>query len=300
MNKKSPSLTAIILTYNEEIHLQRCIDSIKDVCQRIIIVDSFSTDNTEKIAKENSVEFFKNPWKNYATQFNWGLENADISTDWVLRIDADEYLLPELQEDIKEELDSLPNNVSAIEVYLRRVFLNRHIKRGLGKIKMIRLFRNKKAFVENRWMDEHIKVLEGDTITFNSEFADHNLNDIGWWSLKHNGYSIREAIDLLDIELDILNTKEEGTLNQQANAKRNTKVKYVKSPLFLRSFIYFVYRYFFKLGFLEGKEGFLWHFLQGWWYRTLVDTKIYEIKKHCGNDVVKIREYIKNVYKIEL
>ena len=149
-------------------------------------------------------------------------------------------------------------------------------------------------------MDEHIKVLEGRTITFDSEFADHNLNNIGWWTQKHNGYSIREAIQLLDIEFGILENKDEGKLNDQANSKRKFKERYVKFPLFFRSFIYFVYRYFFKMGFLEGKEGFLWHFLQGWWYRTLVDAKIYEIKKHCGNDVKRIKKYLKEVYKIEL
>jgi glycosyltransferase involved in cell wall biosynthesis len=299
VNKKL-SITAIILTYNEEIHLQRCIDSIKNICERIIVVDSFSKDATEKITEHNSIEFFENTFINHAAQFNWALENCKIETEWVLRIDADEYLLPELQSEISNKIGSLPKDVSGIEFFLRRVFLNRHIKRGLGKIKMIRLFRTNKAFVESRWMDEHVKVITGETITFEGEFADHNLNSIGWWTEKHNNYSIKEAIMLLDIEFNLFDTKEIGELNEQANSKRNKKEKYANSPLFLRSFIYFIYRYFFKLGFIEGKEGFLWHFLQGWWYRTLVDAKVYEIKKHCGSDVTKMREYIKKVYKIEL
>ena len=111
---------------------------------------------------------------------------------------------PELIEEINVKLSSLPNSVSGVELYLRRVFLNRHLKRGLNKIKMIRLFRNKKAFVENRWMDEHIKIIEGETITFENEFADHNLQNLSWWIQKHNDYSIREAIHLLDVELNIL------------------------------------------------------------------------------------------------
>ncbi len=299
MSKKL-SITAIILTYNEEIHLQRCIDSIKNICEKIIIIDSFSTDSTEKIGKENNVDFYQHKWVNYATQFNWGLKNTSISSDWVLRIDADEYLLPELQLEISDKIENLPKNISGIELFLRRVFLDRHIKRGLGNIKMIRLFRTNKAFVENRWMDEHIKVIEGDIIVFDGEFADHNLNNITWWTEKHNGYSIREAIDLLNIEFNLFNTEEIGELNNQSNSKRKKKVKYVNYPLFLRCFIYFIYRYFFKLGFLEGKEGFLWHFLQGWWYRTLVDSKIYEIKKACGSDVQKMKEYIKRHYNIEL
>jgi glycosyltransferase involved in cell wall biosynthesis len=299
MSKKL-SITAIILTYNEEIHLQRCIDSIKNICEKIIVIDSFSKDSTEKIVKQNNVDFYQNKWVNYATQFNWGLKNTSISSDWVLRIDADEYLLPELQLEISDKIENLPKNISGIELFLRRFFLGRHIKRGLGNIKMIRLFRTNKAFVESRWMDEHIKVIEGDIIVFDGEFADHNLNNIAWWTEKHNGYSIREAIDLLNIEFNLFNTKEAGKLNNQSNSKRKKKVKYVNYPLFLRCFIYFIYRYFFKLGFLEGKEGFLWHFLQGWWYRTLVDSKIYEIKKACGSDVQKMKEYIKRHYNIEL
>jgi hypothetical protein len=149
-------------------------------------------------------------------------------------------------------------------------------------------------------MDEHIVLLEGQTVEFENDFIDHNLNNLSWWSQKHIGYSIREAIDLLDIEFNIIGKKEEGQLTPQALEKRNRKLKYAEQPLFLRAFFYFLYRYFFKLGFLEGKEGFLWHFLQGWWYRTLVDAKIYEIKKACGNDPEKIKEYLRITYNIQL
>jgi glycosyltransferase involved in cell wall biosynthesis len=297
---KTPSLTAIILTYNEEIHLQRCLDSLQGVVQEIFIIDSYSTDATKKIAESNGAHFLQNTWVNYSTQFNWGLENASVTTDWILRIDADEYLIPELQTEIKNNLSKLDTDVCGVEVPLKRVFLNRHMKRGLGEIRMMRIFRKDKARLENRWMDEHIEILEGKTTTFKHSFADHNLNDLGWWTAKHNSYSNREAIDLLDVEFNLLNSNSNVQLSVQALHKRNLKLKYVKMPLFLRSFSYFVYRYIFRLGFLDGKEGFLWHFLQGFWYRTLVDAKIYEIKKECGTDVSKMIQYIKDVYKIDL
>ena len=299
MNIKAP-VTAIILTYNEEIHLQRCLNSLKNVCTNIIVIDSFSTDNTRNIAERNNVVFYENPWVNHAVQFNWALDNCDVTTDWVLRMDADEYLLPDLQNEILQKLNTIQEPVNGIDLYLRRVFLGRHMKRGLGKIKMMRLFRYGKARIENRWMDEHAELLEGTSIVFNGEFSDDNLNTIGWWTAKHNGYSIREAIELLDVEYGLFNNEKTESLGKQAMQKRNLKLKYIKLPLFFRCFIYFIYRYIFRGGFLEGKEGFLWHFLQGWWYRNLVDAKIYEIKKHCGSDVGKIREYIKKVYNIEL
>lgn len=294
------SLTAIILTYNEEIHLQRCLDSLKSVTREIFIIDSYSTDKTQEIAERNGAHFVQNPWVNYSLQFNWGLDICPITTDWILRIDADEYLTPELQAEIKNNLTKLEADISGVELPLKRVFLNRHMKRGLGEIRMLRIFRKDKARLESRWMDEHIEILEGKTVAFKHSFADHNLNNLDWWTAKHNAYSNREVIDLLDVEFSLLNSNTNIQLSEQALNKRKLKLKYVKMPLFLRSFTYFIYRYIFRLGFLDGKEGFLWHFLQGWWYRTLVDAKIYEIKKECGTDVSKMMKYIKDVFKIDL
>ena len=87
-------------------------------------------------------------------------------------------------------------------------------------------------------------------------------------------------------------------LDIQASEKRNKKSTYAKSPLFLRSFLYFFYRYIARGAFLEGKEGFVWSFMQGWWYRTLVDANIFEVKMACGNDKEKIRNYLKEKYNI--
>ena len=154
--------------------------------------------------------------------------------------------------------------------------------------------------ITQRWMDEHIKLLSGNTIEYENDFVDHNLHNISWWISKHNGYAIREAIDMLDIEIGLSANDNSNGLSKQAKNKRLKKTKYVKQPLFLRAFIYFIYRYIFKLGFIEGKEGFLWHFYQGWWYRTLVDTKILEIKYNCGHDKEKIKSYLLNEYEINI
>jgi glycosyltransferase involved in cell wall biosynthesis len=295
-------ISVVILTYNEEIHIKRCIENVKDIAKDVFIVDSFSNDKTIEIAESLGVKVFQNKWENnQAKQFNWALDNLPIKTKWVLRLDADEYLMPELAEEIKQKLDTLPESVTGIVFKRRHIFLNRWMKRGTYPVKLLRLFRYNKAVCEQRWMDEHIQLLEGTSIEFENDFIDHNLNNLTWWTSKHNGYAIREAIDLLDIELGLLENKNTNVkLSPQAESKRQKKYKYAKQPLFLRSFLYFLYRYFFKLGFLEGKEGFLWHFLQGWWYRTLVDAKIFEIKRVCGNDKGKIREYLLKEYGIEL
>lgn len=297
-------LSVIILTKDEEIHIRRCLDNISPIAKEIFIIDSFSTDKTLEIAREYpNVHILQNKWTNYATQFNWGLENANIKTKWVLRLDADEYLTQELISELNRKLDHLDSQYTGIVFPLRRVFLGRIIRRGMPKIKLLRMFQYGKACSEIRMMDEHIQLSEGKPIEFENEFADDNLNNLSWWTQKHVGYAIREAVDLLDIEFDLNGTAcndSDKIISKQAKSKRMKKHKYAKQPLFWRSFVYFLYRYFFKLGFIEGKEGFLWHFLQGWWYRTLVDAKVYEIKKACGGDRDKIRQYLKDNYNISL
>lgn len=299
------NLSVIILTYNEELHIRRCIENILPIAKDIFIIDSFSTDKTLEIAKEyNKVHILQNKWENnYAKQFNWGLENADIKTKWVLRLDADEYLSPELIDELSRTLPNLSDNYTGIVFPLRRVFLGRTIRRGMPAIKLLRMFQYGKASSEIRMMDEHIQLNEGEAIELKNEFVDDNLNNLSWWTQKHIGYAIREAVDLLDMEYDLTGSAKNDEiikLNSQAIKKRKRKHSYSKKPLFWRSFAYFIYRYFFKLGFLEGKEGFLWHFLQGWWYRTLVDAKVYEIKRKSEGKPERIRAILKDEYNIHI
>lgn len=277
MNKLD--ISVIILTFNEEIHIERCIRNVIPIAKDIFIVDCFSSDKTVEIAKNLGAKVYQHVWEHsYAKQFNWALNNLPIKTKWILRLDADEYLYPELIEEIKQKLPKLPENVTGIVLKRRHIFLGKWVKNGTYPVKLLRLFVYNKGFCEQRWMDEHIQLTEGIAVEFQNDFADHNLNNLSWWIAKHNGYSIREAIDLLNIEYHFYD-EEKVFLNEQAQIKRKRKEKYAKKTLFWRSFMYFIYRYVFKFGFLEGKTGFLWHFMQGWWYRTLVDAKIYEIKK---------------------
>lgn len=289
-------LSVVILTYNEDIHIQRCINSVLAIASDIFLVDSFSTDRTTETAAAMGAKIYQNKWEqNHAKQFNWGLQNLPIKTKWVLRLDADEYLTEELVKELQEKLPRVPHSVSGL-------ILNREqycFGAWVHPLKLLRIFEYGKGECEQRWMDEHIVLKSGSTIELEHKFLDHNLNSFGWWIAKHNGYSIREAIDLLDVELN-LTDKNEVDLNigKDAIEKRKKKLRYIKSPLFWRSFLYFIYRYFFRLGFTKGKAGFIWHFFQGWWYRTLVDVKIYEIKQACGTDKEKIRTFVREKYGI--
>ena len=288
-------ISAIILVFNEEMHIKRCLESVKPWVQSVFAVDCFSEDRTVEIAKELGAQVFQNKWEGaQSIQFNWALGNLPIKTEWVLRLDADEYVCPELVEEIKAKLDTLPCDVTGVVFNLRRIFMGRHIRHGMPKVKSLRLFRYGKARCEQKLMDEHIALLAGRTVEFNGDFADHNLNDIGWWTAKHNGYAIREAADLL--LCSYYEGNERVLLGAQTADKREKKARYARLPLFLRAFAYFCYRYFLRAGFLDGKEGFLWHFLQGWWYRTLVDVKVSELTRESGGDQEKLLSLLREKY----
>jgi len=303
MNSSLLDITAIILTYNEEIHIRRCMENVNQFAKKVYIVDCFSTDRTVEIARKLGAEVVEHEWPgNQAEQFNWALDTLEINTGWILRLDADEYLLPGLIEELREKLPAISEGVSALSLSLARAFCGKILHHGIvNNIKIIRLFRKGKARYEKRLMDEHLSVLSGETVELKNRFVDDNRMSLGQFTDKHNGYAAREAALLLDAEYHLTDT---GAMPQdhgkEVERKRAQKARYARMPLFWRAFGYFVYRYVIKLGFLDGKEGFLWDFLQGWWYRTLVDAKIYEIKKACGNDKEKIRHFLQDKYNITI
>ena len=300
------SIAAIILTYNEEKHIERCIASIKDVCSEIFVIDSFSSDQTEELAlKAGVTQVFKHPWKNYATQFNWGLENAPITSDWVWRIDADEFITPLLGEHVTQTIHNIQDtDVNGIYVRKRIDFMGRPLLHGGWYPQYhLKIWRRGFGACENRWMDEHIRLTQGETVTIDKKGADQvdaNLNDLTWWTQKHNGYATREMVDMLMMEYGMDDEANEivpkfcGTGPQR---KRWLKLKYVKSPLFIRPFLNFTIRYIIKGGFLDGKEGLIWHFLQGFWYRFLVDAKIFETKRKFDWEEKAIRKWIIDNYR---
>jgi len=231
------------------------------------------------------------------------LQHVGITTRWVLRLDADEYLMPKLVQELQEKLPTLPEDVTGIIFNRRHIFMGKWMRRGIYPVKLLRVFRYGKGMCEQRLMDEHIQLTEGRAVEFEHDFCDHNLNNLSWFCHKHVNYAIREAVDLLDIELDLTGTAEtdkDKHISEQALRKRMEKHKYVHLPLLWRSFAYFCYRYFLKGACLDGKIGFIWTFLQGWWYRTLVDAKVFEIKQKCGNDREKIKALLKHDYNITL
>jgi glycosyltransferase involved in cell wall biosynthesis len=298
-------ITLVILTYNEENQIARCINNSKDISAEIFIIDSYSTDNTVKISESLGAKVFQHKWENnHAKQFNWGLQNLPIKTDWVLRLDADEYLTPELVSEINQKLPELSNDITGVILKRRVYFMNRWIKHGgYYPTYLLRLWRYGSGKYEERWMDEHVKLEHERTVTFDNDFVDDNLNNLTWWTNKHNNYATREAIDLLNIKYKFSSADGLNANLSEAQDKRKRWLKenlYTFIPLFLRPFLYFIYRYIFKLGFLDGIPGLIWHFLQGFWYRFLVDAKVYDIERRATKENKTIPQVIKEHYGIEM
>jgi len=296
-------ISVIILTFNEEKHIGRCITSLSAFTDKIFIVDSGSTDKTVEIAKNLGAEVAVNQWINYATQFNFGIENNPFKTKWLMRMDSDEYVLPELSDEINQNLAATTEEISGMYVKRRVIFFKRWIKYGAYyPIWLLRIWRNGHGICEESWMDEHITLFQGKTIKLKNDIVDHNLNNITWWTQKHNLYSIREVIDILNIKYNFREfvSVQPKLFGNQEERKRYLKVKYASVPLFTRPIFYFVYRYFLRLGFIDGKQGLIWHFLQGFWYRFLIDVKIYEIYQRVGRDKQAIIQFFKTEYDKDL
>ena len=285
-------IVAIILTLNEEIHLERCLINIKKIFHDIYVIDSFSNDKTKDIALRHNVRFLENNFINHANQFNWALNQIDSDVDWIFRIDADEILSNSLKKEILEKLPRLDDSIKGVSIN-RYIFFQRKLIKfgGIFPNKIVRIFRNGSGFYKNKWMDERLTV-EGNIISFESKIIDHNLKPLNWWIQKHNKYSDREVLELLKFE-----SKNKGEKIKKDGF--NFKHIYLRSPLVIRSILYFLYRYIIRLGFLDGYQGFCFHFLQGFWYRFLVDAKYIELKKRV-EESSDLRKSILDVLDIDM
>jgi len=299
------NISVIILTYNEEIHIARCINSLKAIAKHVFIVDSFSTDKTIEIAESLGAEIYHHQWKNYADQFQWGCDNCPIDTDWIMRMDADEYLEPDLQMEILQNLVRVSDDVDGIYLKRKVFFYGKWLRHGgLYPLILLRIWRKNKGRIEQRWMDEHIIITNnGKTIQFENDFIDENLKGITFWVNKHNSYAIRETIDLLNNKYNLFEKDIclKSFKDPQAKFKRILKENfYSKLPLGFRAIAFFLYRYILLLGFLDGSKGFIFHLMQGLWYRLLVDVKIMEMESKCNGDINKIKLILNNEYGINL
>lgn len=277
-------LSVVILTHNESMHISRALESVRGIAAKVFVIDSGSSDGTVQIAENNGATVLHHPFVNYAQQFQWALDNAPISTKWVMRLDADEIIEPDLAAVIARELPTLPADVAGVNLDRKHIFMDRWVRHG-GRypLRLLRIWRHGQGRIEDRWMDEHMVVWGGRTVNFKGGFADHNVNDLTFFTNKHNKYATREAIDVLNQRLGLFARDEalnSESASWQASAKRWAKERvYNRLPFTVSATLYFLWRYIFQLGFLDGRSGLVYHFLQGYWYRFLVGAKLMEFER---------------------
>jgi len=308
------------LTYNEEQNLPACLESVKKLGSQLFIVDSGSEDRTIAIARAAGAYVVTRSFDNYAEQRNWAQENLPIQSEWVLHLDADERLTPELVDEIKEKLETAGSreqgawsaesraqtkksaiedriqDAEQIDGYMlrkRTFFMDRWIRHG-GHYPSyhLRLFRKSKGFCEERLYDQHF-IVKGNVAKLNYDYLDVLSSDLNRWSQRHIRWATLEA------RQSFMTTETNAQVvpmlfGSPIERRRWLKNKlYNRSPLLWRPLIYWIYRYFIRLGFLDGKEGFVFHFLQGFWFRLLVDIKIDELRRNQTSEVRSQRSEVR-------
>ena len=271
-------ITAIILTKNEDVNIERCINSIKNWVDRVVVVDSGSTDRTVELAEGLGAEIFHHePFVHYAAQFNWALDNVDVKTKWVYRIDADEEVTPELAAEIIENCKAHhDDDVNGLVMKFKVAFMGRFLKHGgWYPFYNLTIFKYGIGRYEERASGEHVILSEGRTVDLKNDCLHFDFKGLDAWINKHNWYATREVADYYATR-----SKGQEDPNKLYHlAKRTSKLRdglYYRLPKFLRAKLYFWYRYYIQLGFLDGKAGYIHAFLQAYWFRFLVDAKIME------------------------
>ena len=297
-------ISAVILTLDEEVNIGVSLEALSGFAKEIFVVDSFSKDRTLEIAASRGAKIYQNKFINQAQQLKWAFENLPIRTKWIMRVDADERWTPEALTELGGVLEK--DSADSVYVKMRIFFMDRWMRHG-GHYPnhYLRVFKTENARIENRMMDEHV-IPCGRTLVLKNDIVEYNLKDrnfsISNFITKHNHFSTREAAEAVSIrfgyaKIDSVADLGGGRTERKRYIKENV---YYKLPLFLRAFLYFFYRYFLQLGFLDGKEGFVFHFLQGLWYRFLIDVKILEITRKSEKDRKDIRTVVKELHGIEI
>ena len=278
-DKTKAPLTVVILTFNEEINLPGALESVVVCADQVFVVDSFSIDKTLEIARKYEAQIYQNKWVDWAVQRNWALDNLPIKNEWILFLDADERISPELASEIKETLTTVPVEVGGFYINRKFLFMGRWLRHG-GHYPnwILRLVRQHKARVLSMGDSEYFKV-EGKVLRLKSNMLHEDKKDIAFFTDKHNKISKLAACKLFSRD-NFSDEDNEGkyTLEGKYRVWIKENILY-KLPLFCRPFCLFIYKYSFKLGILDGKEGFIFYFLHDFWYPFLVDTKVLELKK---------------------
>jgi glycosyltransferase involved in cell wall biosynthesis len=273
-------VTVVVLTYNEALNLGACLDGVASWATQIFVVDSGSTDSTLAIAARHGAQTVSHAFETHARQWQWALATLPIDTDWVLGLDADQQITPELARQIRELVAS-GRDASGAFVRRRQIFRGQWIRFGGYYPKyLLKLFRRSRVMVDADDLVDHHFSVAGTTVSLTGDLIEDNKNEaeIAVWTAKHNRYAALQA------RQELATTRERVGLSA-VFGNPDARVRLLKQvwsglPLFVRPCLYVFYRYVLRLGFLDGKQGFIFHVLQGFWYRLLVDINLDELRSH--------------------
>jgi glycosyltransferase involved in cell wall biosynthesis len=272
---RNPNLSIIVLTKDEERNLPDCLASLHALPSETWVVDSGSTDRTLEIARAAGCHVVQHPFENYAAQRNWAFDNLPIETPWTLCLDADERLMPELAEEMAKLIKGMNVAETGFMMRKRTLFMGRWLRWG-GQYPSwhLRLFRTGKGRCEDRLYDQHF-VVDGPIGRLKHDYIDILTDSLTKWTDRHNRWASLEASELASTEdRSQVAPRLAGTPIERKRFLR-TNV-YRRFPLFVRPFLLFLFDYIIRLGFLDGVPGLIFHVLQRFWFRFLVDAKLYE------------------------
>ena len=273
--------TAIIMTKNEEKNIVDCLKSMKGFAKRCVVIDCGSKDKTIELAKEYGADIYFHEFEYYANQFNWGIKNCDIDTEWIIRLDADERFPAELNAEIEKLIaDNKDKPMNGITIEADLFFLGRCMKHGIRNKRKMMMFKKSCGCIEDRRRDAHSIIHEGYSASAKHHFIHYDFKDIDSYIKKYNWYATREMQDYIDF---VHGAGTDINTDEAILAQRKKKFGlYYKAPKFFRCWLWFIYNYIFRLGFLDGKAGLVFCFLECYWYRFVVDSKIYEYEQVGG------------------
>jgi glycosyltransferase involved in cell wall biosynthesis len=263
----------ILLTFNSEDTLSATLSSARQISDEIFVVDSFSNDGTVDLARRHGATVVQHSFENYGAQRNWAIDNLPVTRAWQLHLDADEWMDAKLVEAIRALPDQPQHAGYFLPRYLR--FLGRELRHGgMNPTWHLRLFRTGSGRCEDRKYDQHFLLKEGTSGRLPGAMIDDIRMSLSEWTARHNRWADGEVAELDAVES--FGRVVPSARGNPAERKRFLRQQYDRMPLFVRPFALFIYRYFFRLGFLDGTEGFIFWVLQTFWFRFLVDAKIWE------------------------
>lgn len=272
----------IIITYNEEVHLPRLLASIRELEAPVFVLDSGSTDATVQISRDFGATVLQNAFENHPKQWDFALKNFYIKTPWVICLDADQTVTPELKKRLSEFNEEDYTAVNGIYFNRKNFFKGRWIKHGgYSPFYLLKMFRFGVGYSDLNENMDHRFIVPGNTIIWKDGcLLEENLkeNNISFWIAKHNRYSDLVAHEEVERMLQLRSQ----TLKPHFWGSPDERTAWLKQlwwqlPRYVRPMLYFIYRMFFQLGILDGRTGVIFHFLQAFWFRLIVDVKIDEL-----------------------